>query len=512
HRTTIDSDVLDGLDAACAAVDDRLPAGADTALRVCSSAGGGLRLGVIGNEPLVTATAARSTGLSAGARVVSINSGYIGADAFVELAATSPDILLLAGGTDGGDETVLIEHAHALADAVTRDERLRLPVVLAGNAHTASHVTSILSSSGLPVTAVDNVLPRIGQLNPGPARVALREAFLEHVIAGKNLSTRESFAALVRSATPDAVLSGVEILAESQGDLVVVDVGGATTDVYSVLTPDAELSGPRREVAGTAWRSRTVEGDLGLRHTAPGIVAAAAAEDLLEPDELARLHEAAEVRAADPSWLPGTDSERDIDLRLTRLAITIALRRHARGERLGGPQAPLRGGKDLRAVVMLIGSGGVLRNHPDAGARALRPAVYADTAGGYPLPENAVTCIDTSYVLGAAGLLASDRPDLAATLLGRQLVRPDRPAKTLLALPISRTRLTAMGGQGLPFLVSKRMSSKGFVLLSRGRLDSLCSFADWTIGGDAAALPPAARSRARGSAERCGAVAVWHWT
>ncbi|ADD43599.1 glutamate mutase L [Stackebrandtia nassauensis] len=421
HRTTIDTDVLDGLDAARERVEAELPSGASTELLVCSSAGGGLRLGVIGNEPLVTATAAHRAGLSAGARVVAIISGYIETEAIRKLTTTAPDILLLAGGTDGGDATVLIEHAHTLAAASASDERLRLPVVLAGNTAAATEVTAILTKAGLHVTAVDNVLPRIGQLNPAPARIALREAFLKHVIAGKHLSDRESFAALVRSATPDAVLSGVEVLAESHGDLVVVDVGGATTDVYSVLTPDAELSGPRREVAGTAWRSRTVEGDLGLRHTAPGIVAAAETEALLEPGEAEPLREAAARRAEAPSWLPDTAAEIAVDLRLTRLAITIALRRHARGERLGGPQAPLRGGKDLRQVSYVIGSGGVLRNHGAAAGEALRQAVCGDTAGGYPLPENPVTVIDTSYVLGAAGLLAHHHPDLAATLLDRHL-------------------------------------------------------------------------------------------
>ncbi len=115
-----------------------------------------------------------------------------------------------------------------------------------------------------------NVLPRIGVLDPMPARIAIREVFVRHVIGGKGLSKGPAFGRLVRAATPDAVLAGVELLAESAGDVVVVDVGGATTDVYSVLTPDPEEASLRREVVEVLWRERTVEGDLGMRWSAPG--------------------------------------------------------------------------------------------------------------------------------------------------------------------------------------------------------------------------------------------------
>ncbi|GAA4895611.1 uncharacterized protein (TIGR01319 family) [Stackebrandtia albiflava] len=428
HRTTIESDVLAGLHAVVAAVRERLPRGvAAGELRVCSSAGGGLRLAVIGNEPLVTATAAHRAGLSAGAKVVHVAAGRLGPAEYTRLADSRPDILLLAGGTDGGDESVLRDHTVGLAAAVARDTRLRVPVVFAGNAVVAEEVTALLTGAGVPVTVVDNVLPVIGTLRPAPARLALREAFLRHVIAGKRLSASGDFPAMVRAATPDAVLAGVELLADGagdgpgMGDLVVVDVGGATTDVYSVLTPDAELTGPRREVAGTAWRSRTVEGDLGMRHTAEGVVEAATEEGLLELDEAAGLAEAARRRAAAPGWLPDGPEEAARDLRLTELAMIVALRRHARGERLGGPDAPLRGGKDLREVRVVIGSGGVLRHHPDA-MRALRAATASDTAGGYPLPTNPKTVIDVPYVLAAAGLLAGDHPRIGLELLRGSLL------------------------------------------------------------------------------------------
>src|SRR5262249_56641719 len=133
----------------------------------------------------------------------------------------------------------------------------------------------------------ENVLPRIGVLNPAPARAAIREVFLRHVIGGKRLSKGPRFASLVRGATPDVVLTAVELLADVVGgDLLVVDVGGATTDVYSVRDPAyAQESG--RDVAGELWQARTVEGDLGVRWSAPSVVTPAGRERLLAPGEAA---------------------------------------------------------------------------------------------------------------------------------------------------------------------------------------------------------------------------------
>jgi uncharacterized protein (TIGR01319 family) len=220
---------------------------------------------------------------------------------------------------------------------------------------------------------------------------------------------------LVRGATPDLVLTGVEVLADHLGgDLAVVDVGGATTDVYSVLTPDPEQStGPRAEVAGTLWRSRTVEGDLGMRWSATGVIEAARLEKLDLPDSLAA---AATLRSSDPDFLPSTAAERGEDLSIATLAATIAFRRHARGEPGAAPR------KDLRDVRLLIGSGGVLRHAPASDAARVLAAPLGDLAGGYPLPRNARAVVDMSYALAPAGLLASEHPDIAVELLQRNLL------------------------------------------------------------------------------------------
>ena len=123
------------------------------------------------------------------------------------------------------------------------------------------------------------------------------------------------------------------------------------------------------------------------------------------PAEEQPLRAAAELRVADPAYLPDDDAGRDDDARLAELAVTVALRRHARG------------GKDLREVALVVGSGGVLRHATaDRAERVLAPATQ-DLGGGWAVPEHARTVLDSRYVLAAAGLLAQEHPEAAAALV-----------------------------------------------------------------------------------------------
>jgi uncharacterized protein (TIGR01319 family) len=398
HPTTSGTDVLLGLDAAVAQATAGL--GDDLTVYVCSSAGGGLRLAVVGYESLVTAEAGHRVGLSAGAQVVHVAAGPLDGAAVAALRQARPDVVLLVGGTDGGDADVLRHNATRLAGA-----RLRVPVVVAGNADASADAAATLTGRGVPVTVTANVLPRIGVLDPAPARAAIREVFLRHVIGGKRLSKGPRFASVVRAATPDVVLAAVEVLADVTGyGVLVVDVGGATTDVYSALVPDAESEqGPRRDVAGTLWRARTVEGDLGVGVGAAGVIAAGAAERLPGLP--------AQAVAAGPPF--GVATQRA----LAAAAATVAVRRHVRGH-AAVPGGPRTGGRDVRDVRLVVGSGGVLRH---GGGDAVLAAVLGDTAGGWAVPAAAATVIDSVYVLAAAGLLAEDHRAVAAELLRTRL-------------------------------------------------------------------------------------------
>ena len=386
HRTT-PPEVLDGV----AAVVDALGAGSADVL-ACSSAGGGLRLAVVGQERLISAEAGYRVALSAGAKVVHVFAGSLTPADVRAVRAAAPDVLLLVGGTDGGDEQVLLHNSARLAAA-----RVPVPIVLAGNV--AAQPDALVALAGRRVVPTANVLPDVGELAPGPARAAIREVFLRHVIGGKGLSRGPRFRRLVRTVTPDAVLSAVSRLAhpDQPGAVLVVDVGGATTDVYSAVST---VESTIHAVALPADR-RTVEGDLGMRVSAPAVVAEAVTERLLRSGELAA---EAKARHDDVDLVPSTPEESEVDLRIAGLAVTLAVRRHLR--MVDGRLGPHGAG-------LLVLSGGVFRH-----AAGLSGFEAALRTGLGPVLRNAEVVVDRKGVLGPAGLLAqAGHPDAAGELL-----------------------------------------------------------------------------------------------
>ena len=340
------------------------------------------------------------------------------------LRATRPDVILLVGGTDGGNAEVVLHNGSRLAKA-----RLGAPVVVAGNIEARAAVALALESTGRRFILTDNVLPQIGVINPDGARAAIRQMFLRHVIGGKHLSKGPQFAAMVRAATPDAMLRGVEALAAAPdgdgGDVLVFDIGGATTDVYSVISPEGEDATLRKEVVAPLWHARTVEGDLGMRWNARGVVEAAVVEHLLSPGDRAggvdieSLQTWAAGVEAEPAYLPKGDGEVRLDLALARVAALTAVRRHARPSRPGDPARP------LARLAHVIGSGGVLRHSPETLRDRVLRAVTTDVGGGWKVPTQARTAVDSAYLLFAAGLLADADGygiEVAARVAGRVLV------------------------------------------------------------------------------------------
>lgn len=443
HPTTLPDadgtgDVLDGYDACLASLVAEDARAADAEVLACSSAGGGLRIAVVGNEELVTAEAGRRVALSSGGKVVAVRA-VSREDDLADL--DDPDVVLLTGGTDGGNADPLLAAARGIVAGGWRG-----PVVVAGNVEAQTEVAGLLGE--LPVVLADNVVPRIGVLAPDSARAAIREMFLTHVIGGKHLSSRglvdgspddlvdgsgdgHAFTAMVRGATPDVVLTGVELLSRGlgpeqpgAGDVVVIDVGGATTDVHSVVELDPETTsidgrGLAREVVALTPVTRTVEGDLGMRWSAVSTVQEAGLTELV--GAAARRHE-------DPGFLPADDpqhedEEREVDEAIARAAVDLALKRHAgRSKVVVSPEGRVveRTGKDLREVDLLVGSGGVLRHGADGVVRrVLTPSTGEHVEGGWQLPRAPRVVVDRDYVLAAAGLLVAEHPEAAHRLVRR---------------------------------------------------------------------------------------------
>ena len=424
--TSVSTDLVEGYHAAL----DKARQEVDTAdIGTCiaaSSAGGGLRIAAIGLVSDLTAAAARQAALNAGGRVGSVIAGRIGSAERSKLEAEQPEIVLFAGGTDGGEREEVLEMACGLSDCAIDSF-----VVVACNSAAAEEAAQIFATRGLRAEIAANVMPELGRIEISEAREAILRAFIEHVIGGKNLSASSEFKEVVKMPTPDAVLRATQLLSEGVpalpgvGDVLVVDIGGATTDVHSDRRFVPSTPGIEEPLLPPPLALRTVEGDLGLRAGAPGVVEADAkwiGEQLGSPshEELAT---AGEERAGRPSWIPNQPSEVDFDRLLAIACTTHALNRHCGTMVLrrdqNGPPTLARTGPDLREVNQVVGTGGVLA-HYDGAEEVLRRGLKRRAPRSLS-PEHPEVVIDQNYILAAAGLLGTINSEAALRLMNREL-------------------------------------------------------------------------------------------
>jgi len=393
-----------------------------------SSAAGGLRMVTIGLVRELTAEAARQAALGAGAKLVGSFAYRLTAADLAQIAALRPDIVLLAGGTDGGNSEVVLHNAAALASSA-----LDCPILYAGNRAAGDEARRLLGAKTLACT--ENVMPEFNVLNVEPARAAIRHVFIERIVHAKGIDRAAAEFDCVLMPTPAAVLEGARLVADGLpgtrglGALLVVDPGGATTDVHSVAAGEP-APGVIPQGLPEPRVKRTVEGDLGMRHNAATIVAAAGLEAIardagLEPARAGAL--LAQV-SADVQRLPASAEETAFDQALARAAVRIAVRRHCgTTETVYTTTGPVtvQHGKDLSRIDAVIGTGGALMASPDPCA-LLRMAL-ADPAEPLVLrPRSPRLLLDREYLLYACGLLQSVEPQAALELALGHLVELDQ--------------------------------------------------------------------------------------
>ncbi len=391
HPTTA-TDVLTGMDAAVRAVSATCPGepAGKPELLACSSAGGGLRLAVVGSERLVTTEAGHRVACSAGAHVVHVHAGPLEVADIRALRGARPGVVLLLGGADGDDPADLLHNAARLAAA-----RIRYPVVLACNSAARTDALALLRATGRDVESCDNVLPRRGEIVPGPARAALVRLYQRHAVGGRGPAAAPRFRRLVRVATPDAVgQAATELSRICATRVLVVDVGCTTTDVHST--------------GGV----RTVEGDLGVRSAAGGVLIEGQTEGVVDPVEADLLGPTVARMTSEIGYLPGNPGSAAEDRRIAALAAVIAVRRHLR--------AHTDAGRDVGLVVL---SGGVFRRRDPWGGLAAVEATLRTDPMLAPMLRGVRVVVDLDFTVAPAGLLAAHgRTGAAETLLRDHLL------------------------------------------------------------------------------------------
>lgn len=392
-----------------------------------SSAGGGLQMLVAGVVKNITTESAERAALGAGAIVmeaVSADDGREDHERIERIRHVKPDIVLLTGGIDGGSTTHVVEMAEILVAASPRPrfgDTLQLPVIYAGNREAAKDVVEILSKIA-KVVVVDNVRPTLERENIGPAREAIHEFFLSHVMShspgyGKLLSWTPVPIMPTPAAVGDMVTSYAE---QTRQSVLCVDIGGATTDVFSVF-PNAQ---------GQPVANRTVSANLGMSYSMANVLVEAGVESIRRwlPVELpeSELRDRLRNKMIRPTSIPQSIEDLWVEQAVCREALRLSLEHHrslavgiggGTGERgianVFRQSAERYELVDMMKLNVVIGSGGVLSHAPSRMQAALM------MIDGFGLEGITQLAVDSIFMLPHLGVFASVHPQAAQEIFSR---------------------------------------------------------------------------------------------
>lgn len=375
-----------------------------------SSAAGGLRMSVHGLVYDMTVRAAKEAALGAGAIVKLVTAGKMRASDLKRLRELKPNIILVAGGVDYGERDTAIHNFELIASS-----KINVPVIYAGNIENHDDVLEIAKTYDTNLYIVDNVYPKVDMLNVEPARKIIQQVFEEHIIHAPGMSKVRDLITGPIIPTPGSVMEAAKLLKEEIGDLVVFDVGGATTDVHSVTVGSDEIS--RILISPEPEAKRTVEGDLGVFVNLKHLV------DVIGIDKLEKEFPGANILIENAKPIPETDSEKLFIERLTKEAVLNSLERHAGKLRnLYGQfgRKTVAEGKDLTNIKFIIGTGGALTRLPNR--ISILKNVSSHGKGEELFPRNdASVLIDNHYIMASLGVLSKKYPEQALILLKQSL-------------------------------------------------------------------------------------------
>ena len=423
--TTIGTDINDGLHNALAILEGKTGKLQFAETYACSSAAGGLRMVTSGLVPELTGEAAKLASLGAGAKVVGIYAFQLTEDDLEDIQKAKPDIFLLVGGTDGGNTECILHNAKMLASI-----KPTFPIVVAGNRTAARECGRILE--GCEVYICPNVMPKFGVLKIEETQKQIREIFLNRIVQAKGLSVAAELLDDIMMPTPSAVLQAMELLAQGCegesgiGELVAVDVGGATTDIYSIADGMPEHMSTVFKGLPEPYAKRTVEGDIGMRYSIQGILDAVGVSRVANLAELTpkRVQELVDYLKENTDKVPdGNEEMEKLDFALASMAIEEAVRRHAgtieETYTMMG-QTFVQEGKNLTKVGQIVVTGGSLI-HTKRTEQIAAHALYSPAQPASLRPKKADVWVDRKYIMAAMGLLSTHYPKAALRIMKKEL-------------------------------------------------------------------------------------------
>ena len=304
------------------------------------------------------------------------------------------------------------------------------PIIIAGNRTATRECERILSECEVHVCP--NVMPKFGKLDVEPTQKKIREIFLGRIVEAKGLSKASELLSDIMMPTPSAVLAAMELLAKGSGDelgigeLIAVDVGGATTDIYSIADGMPEHMNTVYKGLPEPYAKRTVEGDIGMRYSVMGIVEAAGIGKVSNLSGLSeeRINDLLKMLSENKELVPsGNDELKALDFALASLAIEEAVTRHAgtvyETYTMMG-QTFVQEGKNLTKVKKVVVTGGSLI-HTERTKEIASHALYSLSRPDSLRPKEADILVDRKYILAAMGLLSTYYPEVALRIMKKEL-------------------------------------------------------------------------------------------
>ena len=381
-----------------------------------SSAAGGLKMTVHGLVYDMTARAAKEAALGAGGIIHYVTAGKLRRTDIAKIKEIQPNLILIAGGVDYGERDTAIDNAEMI-----RSLGLKTPIIYAGNCENQEEMKLIFDEeSGQKLYNVENVYPRIDDLNVEPCRKVIQDAFEEHITNAPGMEHVRDMVNGPIIPTPGAVMECTKLLYDCIGDLIVLDVGGATTDLHSVATESDQVA--RIMIAPEPKAKRTVEGDLGVYVNRMKVIESIGEEKLREKCAAAGidLDQTLETYVAIPK---NQDEIKLVEL-LTEEAVMKAVERHAGQIRyIYGPsgRSMLAEGKDLTQVKYIVGTGGALTRLPHRKEIMKRIAEYDETGTRLFPTSHAEILVDNDYIMASLGVLSKNHREGAVKLLEKSL-------------------------------------------------------------------------------------------
>jgi uncharacterized protein (TIGR01319 family) len=380
-----------------------------------SSAAGGLKMTVHGLVYDMTAKAAKEAALGAGANIHMVTSGRLRRTDIKKIEEIRPNIILLAGGVDYGERDTAIYNAELLVKL-----SLEVPIIYAGNVQNHEEIKLIFEENDKLhlLKIVENVYPKVDLLNVEPVRGVIQDVFEEHIIHAPGMEKVRDVVSGPIIPTPGAVMEASKVLKEVIGDLVTIDVGGATTDIHSVTDGREEITSILISPEPSA--KRTVEGDLGVYVNMINVVELVGKKHLSK--ELDIDEEKLEELLLEFPPIPKTTDEIKIVENLTEKAVITSIHRHAGGFRhlFGEVKKTLAEGKDLTGINFIIGTGGALTRLPNR--VEILKKIALSNKGDKLLPNKETKIlIDNDYIMASLGVLSKYNKESAIRLLKKSL-------------------------------------------------------------------------------------------